>query len=213
MASKYPEPHRDVDAALRESEAFFGGRGAVHRTLRSLVDRLDQEGIPYAILGGMALNIHGFVRETVDVDVLMTKEALDRFRERFLGRGYAPVFQGARKSYRDAETGVRIDVITAGEFPGDGKPKDISFPDPSLVAIERGGIRVLPLEDLVGLKLASGLSAEHRRHIDLADVQRVIEELKLPLDFDEKLHPSVRAEYRRLWELAQHAGEGPVERE
>jgi hypothetical protein len=48
---------------------------------------------------------------------------------------------------------------------------------------------------------------------DLADVQRVIEELKLPADFADKLHPSVRDEYRRLWELAQHAGEGPVERE
>lgn len=210
MASKYPE--RDVDAVLRESEAFFGGRGAVHRTLRSLAERLDREGIPYAVLGGMALNVHGFVRETVDVDVLMTKDSLERFRERFLGRGYMPAFRGARKSYRDVDTGVRIDVITAGEFPGDGKPKDISFPEPSLVAIERGGIRVIPLESLVELKLASGLSAEHRRHIDLADVQRLIEELKLPADFDEKLHPSVRAEYRHLWELAQHAGEGPVER-
>ncbi|MEO8054121.1 MAG: hypothetical protein ABI768_03145 [Acidobacteriota bacterium] len=27
-------------------------------------------------------NIHGFVRETVDVDVLLTPESLDRFRER-----------------------------------------------------------------------------------------------------------------------------------
>lgn len=212
VAAKYPEPGRDVDAALRESEAFFGGRGAVHATLRSLVERLDAEGIPYAILGGMALNIHGFIRETVDVDVLMTEDSLERFRERFVGRGYAPAFEGARKSYRDAETGVRIDVITTGEFPGDGKPRDISFPDPSLVAIARGGIRVLPLEGLVELKLASGLSAEHRKLIDLGDVQRVIEELKLPPTFDEKLRPSVRAEYRRLWELAQHAGEGPGER-
>lgn len=203
---------RNVDSVLRESEAFFGGGGAVHRTLRSLAKRLDGEGIPYAILGGMALNIHGFVRETVDVDVLLTRESLDRFRERLVGRGYVPAFAGALKSFKDADTGVRIDVIAAGDFPGDGKPKAVAFPEPSSVAVERGGIRVVPLETLLELKLASGLSAEHRRLIDLADVQRAIETLKLPGELGEKLHESVRAEYGRLWDLAQRAGEGPVER-
>ena len=205
-------PERSVDSVLRESEAFFGGRGAVHQTLRSLVERLDAEGIPYAILGGMALNIHGFIRETVDIDVLMTRESLARFHERLVGRGYALAFAGARKSFRDVETSVRIDVITTGDFPGDGRPKEISFPEPSRVAIHRGGISVIPLEGLLELKLASGLSAEHRRLIDLADVQRAIETLNLPRDLGEKLHPSVRAEYERLWVLAQSASEGPVER-
>jgi hypothetical protein len=205
-------PERDVNGVLRESEAFFGGGGAVHRTLRSLAKRLDEEGIPYAILGGMALNIHGFVRETVDVDVLLTRESLDRFRERLVGRGYVPAFAGALKSFKDAETGVRIDVIAAGDFPGDGKPKAIAFPAPAGVAVDRGGIRVVPLETLLELKIASGLSAEHRRLVDLADVQRTIEALKLPNELGDKLHPSVRAEYARIWDLAQRAGEGPVER-
>ena len=203
---------RDVDSVLRESEAFFGGRGAVHRTLRSLAARLDAEGIPYAILGGMALNIHGFVRETVDVDVLLSRESLDRFRERLVGRGYAPAFPGALKSFKDVETGVRIDVIAAGDFPGDGRPKEVVFPAPSGVAVDKGGIRVVPLETLLELKIASGLSAEHRRLVDLGDVQRTIEALKLPKELGERLHASVRAEYARLWALAQRVGEGPVER-
>jgi hypothetical protein len=168
-------PERDVDAVLRESEAFFGGGGAVHRTLRSLAKRLDAEGIPYAILGGMALNLHGFIRETVDVDVLLTRESLDRFRERLVGRGYLPAFAGAIKSFKDVETGVRIDVIASGDFPGDGKPKAVAFPAPASVAVDRGGIRVVPLETLLELKIASGLSAEHRRLVDLADIQRTIE--------------------------------------
>lgn len=201
-----------MDSVLRESEAFFGGRGAVHRTLRSLASRLDAEEIPYAILGGMALNLHGFVRETVDVDVLLTRESLERFRERLVGRGYVPAFAGALKSFKDAETRVRIDVIASGDYPGDGKPKEIAFPEPSAVAVDRGGIRVVPLEVLLELKLASGLSAEHRRLVDLADVQRTIEALGLPRDLSERLHPTVRAEYGRLWDLAQRKGEGPVER-
>jgi hypothetical protein len=60
--------------------------------------------------------------------------------------------------------------------------------------------------------LASRLEAEHRRLVDLADVQRAIEVLRLPKELGEKLHPSVRAEYGRLWDLAQRTGEGPVER-
>ncbi len=99
-----------------------------------------------------------------------------------------------------------------GDFPDDGKPKDVAFPAPAGTAVERGGIRVVPLETLLELKLASGLSAEHRRLVDLADVQRTIEVLKLPKELGDKIHPSVRAEYRRLWDLAQRTGEGPVER-
>ena len=208
---RYPDT-RPADEILRESENFFAGRGAVHRTLRSLVERLAEESIPYAIVGGMALNLYGYRRETVDVDVLMTREGLERFHQRLVGRGYVLAFSGARKSFRDPETGVKIEVLTTGEFPGDGKPKPVVFPDPATVAVDRGGYVVVALEKLIEMKIASGLSAPHRLHVDLGDVQRLIEELRLPIDLDAKLDLSVRAEYRRLWELAQHAGEGPQER-
>ena len=203
---------RSADEILRESENFFAGRGAVHTTLRSLVGRLTEESIPYAIVGGMALNLYGYRRETVDVDVLMTREGLERFHQRLVGRGYVLAFSGARKSFRDPETGVKIEVLTTGEFPGDGKPKPVVFPDPAKVAVNRGGYAVVALEKLIEMKIASGLSAPHRLHVDLGDVQRLIEELRLPVDLDRRLDLSVRAEYRRLWELAQHAGEGPQER-
>ena len=117
------------------------------------------------------------------------------------------------KTFRDTETGVKVEFLTSGEFPGDGKSKPVSFPDPARVAIDRGGYKVVALERLIELKLASGLSAPHRMHIDLADVQRLIEELHLPLDLADQLDSSVRTEYRRLWELAQRAREGPHERE
>jgi len=153
---------------LRESEDFFQGRGAVHTTLRRLSRRLDEEAIPYAILGGMAMNLLGYTRQTVDLDILLTAEGLQRFRDRLVGRGYTPAFPGAEKTFRDAHTGVRIGVLTSGEYPGDGRPKPVSFPDPERAAIERGGYRVVSLEKLIELKLASGLSASHRELIDHA---------------------------------------------
>ena len=86
---------RSVDEMLRESDDFFLERGPVHNTLRALAERLEREGIPYAVLGGMALYLLGFRRLTTDVDVLMTREGLRAFRERLVGRGYAAAFPGA----------------------------------------------------------------------------------------------------------------------
>ena len=161
----------------------------------------------------MALYLLGYERLTTDVDLLMTPAGLQTFRERFLGLGLVAAFSGAQKTFRDTETKVKVEVITTGEYPGDGKPKPVSFPDPALASTDREGIRVVTREKIIELKLASGLSAPHRMHIDLADVQRLIEELHLSLDLADQLDSSVRTEYRRLWELAQRAREGPHERE
>ena len=94
--------------------------------------------------------------------------------------------------------------MTTGEFPGDGKPKPVVFPDPTQARIEREGLWVLTLEKLIELKLASGLSAPHRLK-DLADVQELITLLELPLKLADRLDESVRGEYRRLWQAAQGA--------
>jgi hypothetical protein len=66
-------------------------------------------------------------------------------------------------------------------------------------------VRFITLEKLVELKLASGMTAPHRLR-DLADVQDLIIALDLPLELEEKLDASVRAEYRRLWQAAQSGG-------
>ena len=185
--------------------------GKVHKTLKRIALDLDDEGIPYVVIGGMALNLWGYSRETVDVDLLLTREGLERFRDRFVGRGYVLAFPGASKTFRNAETKVKVEVITAGEYPGDGKPKPVVFPDPSTVRFNRDGFWIVTLEKLIDLKLASGLSAPHRMK-DLVDVQELIGILKLPLELTDHLDESVRAEYQRLWGLAHYEGDGPQER-
>jgi hypothetical protein len=97
---------------------------------------------------------------------------------------------------------VRIEVITTGEYPGDGLPKPVAFPAPDAVAQEREGVRVVGLETLIELKLASGLTAPHRLR-DLADVQDLIEALQLPLALADRLDPWVREKYVELWKAAQ----------
>ncbi len=200
---EYETKLRDnFDALLREASRFYMSQGDVYTTLRNLARRLDTEKIPYALIGGMALAAHGWIRMTQDVDILMTREGLAAFRERLVGRGYTPAFPGAQRTFRDVDTGVRIEVITTGEFPGDGKPKQVVFPEPTTASTEREGIRVVTLEKLIELKLASGMSAPHRLR-DLADVQDLISALHLPLDVADRLDPSVRDQYRELWQSAQ----------
>ena len=195
---------RSVDEILSESEAFFMKEGKVHHTLKRLARALEEENIPYAIVGGMALNLLGYTRETVDVDILLTQQGLERFRERLVGKGYVPAFSEAKKSFLDAETRVKVEALITGEYPGDGKPKPVAFPEPKSVSVEREGYRVITLEKLIELKLASGMTAPHRLR-DLADVQDLITTLDLPLELEEKLDESVRSEYRRLWESVRQA--------
>lgn len=187
---------------LQEASRFYMSQGDVYTTLRKLTGRLDDEHIPYALIGGMALAAHGFVRMTQDVDILLTVQGLALFRERLVGRGYVAAFPGALKSFRDTESRVRLEIITTGEFPGDGKPKRVSFPDPSTASADRDGIRVITLEKLIELKLASGMTAPHRLR-DLADVQDLIQALHLPVDFADRVDASVRGKFRELWRASQ----------
>jgi hypothetical protein len=158
---------------LREGDQFFMKSGKVHRALDRIARRLRENHIDYAVIGGMALAAHGYERFTSDVDLLTTPAGLEAIHANLVGRGYVPSFPGARKSLRDTENGVTIEFITSGEFPGDGKPKAVVFPDPRLASVEVDGYSVIAVAKLVELKLASGLTAPHRMR-DLADVQDLI---------------------------------------
>ena len=195
------------DRALREASAYFAGAGRLHNALRRLTQRLDAEDIPYALLGGLALAEHGYPRLTEGIDLLVTPSGLERFRRQLVGQEYRPALSSkrreARKTFRDTETGVRIEIVTTGEYPGDGLPKPVASPDPadSGVTVEMEGVRVVTLEKLIELKLASRTSAPHRLR-DLADVQDLIVRLGLPLELADRLDSSVQAAYRDLWEKA-----------
>lgn len=124
---------------------------------------------------GASLWPSGYPRLTEAIDLLLTPEGLLRFRQRWVGRGYRPAFEGAQKTFHDTVTGARVEIVTSGEYPGDGLPKAVAFPDPAApgVTVQIESVRVLALEKLIELKLASGLSAPHRLR-DLADVQDLI---------------------------------------
>jgi hypothetical protein len=198
-----PKLEARLDAGIEEAERFFMGESKVQRARNKIARLLDADGIPYALIGAMALNAYGYERVTVDVDLLLTREGLESFKQKHLGLGYVEKFPGS-KGLRDTEFGVLIDFVLAGEFPGDGFPKPVVFPDPAQVAVRGEHTALLPLPRMIELKLASGMTAPHRLK-DLADVIEVIRILKLPSELAAELDPYVRAKYGELWQAAQAA--------
>jgi hypothetical protein len=197
---------REFWRGVEYSSRFFMGDADVQRALRKIVRELEDAKIPYAIAGAMALNWYGYRRVTVDVDVLLTREGLAALKARVLGLGYVEKFSGS-KGLRDTENNVGIDVLVAGDYPGDGKPKPVRFPDPAAAAVAGAEAKFLALPRFVELKLASGISAPHRIR-DLADVLELIRAARLPRELQGELNDSVRAKYDELWVAAQSA---PVE--
>src|SRR6476661_1368487 len=156
-----------------EGLRFFRGEGMLNDALKRLAADLDKNGIDYAVIGAVALNQHGYHRFTEDIDLLLTREGLEQFRDKLVGLGYRPAFPEARKKFRTTADNVPVEIITAGEFPGDGQPKPVVFPSPETVTVEIEGIKTISLEKLIELKLASGMTAADRLK-DLADVQELI---------------------------------------
>ncbi len=179
------------------------GASRVHKAMEALVARLEGLEVPYAIVGALALNAYGYLRATVDVDVLLTREGLERFKSASLGRGYLEKFPGSR-GVRDTERQVDIDVVLAGDFPGDGREKPVSFPDPAEGAVGGSAFRLVSLKTLIELKVASGMTAPHRLK-DLADVIELIRANALAASYRDELHPYVRERFAELWQAAQAA--------
>lgn len=178
------------------------GTGGLHAAAEAIGRVLAELDIDYAIAGAIALGEHGFRRLTVDVDILIGRDDLARFKAHWLGRGYVEIRPGG-KAVRDTVNDVRIDFLIAGDFPGDGLPKPVAFPEPARASVNGVKYRVLTLPRLVELKLASGMTAVHRLH-DLADILRLIRQVSLPRDFAAHLNPYVRAKFDELWVAAQH---------
>lgn len=209
VVSYHERLNRDVRWALSEGSLFFEGQGKVQEALRRITSRLNELKIPYAVVGAMAMFQHGYRRFTEDIDILVTADGLRKTHEALEGLGYLPPFRGSKK-LRDTDAGVQIDFLVAGQFPGDGKPKPVAFPDPATVHVQVGEMRVAGLPTLVELKIASGMTGAGRRK-DLGDAQELIKFFRLTTEFAEQLNPYVRETYYEL--LKELTEAGPAQQE
>ncbi len=144
---------------------------------------MHRAGVNGAVIGGVAVVLHGHVRTTVDVDVFVS-DPPEPFADALKAAGFD--FDATRK-----------------EFVKSGVPVHLVFVDqvrrPPTDRIELDGVTTVSLEDLIDMKLRSGASNPLRAQ-DLADVIGLIRHHRLRSDFAAKLGADVRGEFRKLVE-------------
>jgi hypothetical protein len=182
------DPDSGFQERLKEIDRFFAGCSQVHKAMRRLVLRLERFEMPYAIVGGMAVNAHGHRQTTDDVDVLLKEEDFVRFEKLFLKTKY-DLASGRRWRLIDRINGIPVDIVLTGTAPGYFRPVPIVYPDPTAEADLIDHVSYLNLRRLIEVKLAM------RRYRDLGDVAALIRVHDLTGAFVEQLHPTLHGDY------------------
>lgn len=179
----------------RTSQQAFAmlGQDNLWTTARRCHEALTGSGLPYAIVGGVAVSLHGYQRSTVDVDLLVRHEDSAAVRECFESNGFT--WDLENRAYRDGN-GIAVEFLLSSETAGSG----LELPDPAAPGIttEIEGLAVVSLARLIELKMACGLSNLRRTYRNLADVIELIAVHQLGRDFARHLHKSLRKEFRAL---------------
>ena len=165
------------------------------QTTRRAHELLAGVNIPHAIVGGVAVCLHGYRRNTVDLDLLVRSTDAKAIRACFDGAGFS--WRAADKEFR-SPSGIAIQFVIAGDREGPGQ--EATFPDPAeprtITLIE--DIPTLSLAHLIQAKIACGLGSPRRTHKDLADAVELIAIHNLDGAFARFLHKSIRKEFRAL---------------
>ena len=205
---------RSVSRFYHAQNQIFGRRfltvrrdDDIDRTINMLAEDLSRLGIDYAIIGGNALKVHGFYRFTTNVDVLVAKGGKALFADNLVGRGYTPQFRNARGKFMNTIFNTPVDLIEAGDYPGDGKPKTVAFPNPVEISFDvvnshGNKVKYMELLSLVQLKLAAYQSLPDRRMKDKFDVIELIKAAKLHEELANKLDCSVRKTFLQCYQQA-----------
>ena len=192
----------NLSQVAKRADAFFMGKSPIHDAMHRLTKTLREMDISFAIAGAMAANAHGHRRTTADVDILIREDDLQEFKDRWIGRGWVDKFEGS-KNFRDAISDVDIDALIVGNYPGDGQPKPVAFPEPeTVVDVSEEGLPFVSLPTLLELKIACGMTTVHRPR-DLDDVIQLIKVNQLPQEYGESLNPFVQQKFTELWQAAQ----------
>jgi hypothetical protein len=157
------------------------GAGPVLEVAREVSRLLDETKTDGAIIGGVAVGLHGYLRTTVDVDVFVP-EAVEPLSAALQAHGF--VLDREKRQFVKCD--VPVHVVTKAQL--------ISPP----INFELlHGIRTVSLADLINMKLRSGTRSILRAK-DIGDVIGLIRHHGLGKDFTSQIEKDLRPEYRKL---------------
>jgi hypothetical protein len=174
------------------------------RALAVLKDLAKKEGIPIAIIGGLAAIYHGYERNTNDIDVVVAAQHLDTVIRVAPKYGIKVIWQDPR-GWHKLHYEVRIEIIPEGGKPNKDAPTLI--PGPRQLGVSEG-MEYAKLEGWMETKLSSG------RLQDRADVVQVLKKVT-PADIERiRQHlAGVHPIYLRLFEELVIAAEEEKQQE
>jgi hypothetical protein len=156
---------------------------------------LEDRGIPHAIIGGVAVCLHGYQRNTTDLDLLVRRSDADQIRSVFADAGFQWLAEHAE--FR-SPSGIPVQLVLAADRAG--SDSEVRLPDPAdeTAVTHLEGLPAVTLARLIESKLACGQGNLRRTHKDFADVVELIAKHQLSQSFARHLHKSLRAAFRKL---------------
>ena len=172
------------------------GTSGVVETARAAVAVLVDHGIPYLIVGGVAVQEHGYPRVTIGVDIVVPDvlEAVE-FLTANLSGPFLRVPDCADR-VEDRRRHTFVDLLPAGKVGKHGCK--VPFPQPTKAVEE---LQLVKIEELISLKLDSWVNSPLKRLRDKTDVVELILRRKLPRDL--AVAPTVRMLYTETWDALQ----------
>lgn len=164
-----------------EALGLLDHRSTILDLARDLSRWMREEGIVGAIVGGIAVLLHGRIRTTRDIGVFVAGP-LDAFADMLLSHGSQ--FDASRKEF--IREGIPIHVVTL---------EQLKQPPRSVVEIEE--VTTVSLADLIEMKLRSG-SASLLRTQDRADAIGLVRRHGLTSEFARHLDKALRPTYRNV---------------
>ncbi len=151
--------------------------------LKYLLELFNKNNIPYALIGGLAMDMHGVIRTTQDVDFLVPLEDIEKIEEYLLSRGYKKLLRNnnvANYASDNFELG-RVDFLLAHRKYAKEMLKDaVSFELKS----SPYKLKVARLEDLIGLKVQAHFNSKERKTDDIKDIENIIKQFGPKLNYD-----------------------------
>ena len=134
--------------------------------LLSAVDVLQQQNIDFLLVGGLAVNYHGFTRNTIDIDFMMTLTDVDTMVKAMKNAGFTSYsIQPLVLFFQKPDIPVRIDFIRTD-------PETLRKLNCSAVDIQIGdcNVKIPSLYDLLAMKLHSFCQSGMDRDKDMTDI-------------------------------------------
>ena len=182
-----PPPVEAKHAAAQHIRKVSGSE--IEHTMHKVVATLYQGGIPSLVVGGYAVQEHGYPRFTHDVDLVVPNVA--EAKDYLSIRGFKPN-PGSNMTLTDRETKVEVDLLPAGGHVG---PGPLALPQSGPLSATPN---IVDLSTLIAIKLSSYMGSRFDRMKDASDVIELIKANGLPRNFPQT--SAVRETYQTLWD-------------